>query len=385
MRVAQTIDSLHVGGAEKLLVTFAAVARPRDVRVVVISLRHDPGSPIPAELRALGADVATFPARSLLDLRRLGQVVRFLRRERVDVLHTHLTYANIVGVLAGRLAGIPVVATLHSAGLEPRHHALIHQFEAWALRIGARRVIAVGDAVAVAHRPRLGRTPITVIPNAVAAAPTLAPAERTALRARLVGDPARPLLISVGRLSALKGHFDLLDAFAALHATHPTAALAIVGDGPLRAELAAKIKGLELTGHAVLPGTRSDVPALLAASDLYVSSSHVEGLPVSVLEAMAAGLPVVATSVGDVPQVVVEGTGIVVPARDPAALAAALRTLLDDPGRMRVMGAAARAHVTCHYSPEAWGDRLLEVYVATIGPDHLEGRRPHVLSQWRAR
>ncbi|MGH2524638.1 MAG: glycosyltransferase, partial [Anaerolineales bacterium] len=186
-------------------------------------------------------------------------------------------------------------------------------------------------------------------------APSLAAAERAAIRAELAGDPARPLLVAVGRLSHQKGYGDLLTAFATLRQTHPHAALIIAGGGGRHAELSAQIASLHLDHHAWLLGARNDVPRLLAASDIFVSASHWEGLPVAVLEAMAAGLPIVATSVGDVPRVVSAEAGLIVPPHQPDLLAGALRTLLDNPVQRQRLGEAARAYVTRNHSPARCG------------------------------
>ncbi|MBA3534337.1 MAG: glycosyltransferase, partial [Ardenticatenales bacterium] len=329
MRVVQLIDLLYWGGAQKLLVTFTAAARARGVTPIIISLRHDSDTPvIAAELRSLGAEVLVFAGSGLMDPLRIWKLARFLRHEKVDILHTHLTYANIIGAIAGRLAGVAVVSTIHNTqDDQPYYHPVRAQMEAWLLRHSVQRVIAVGHIVAEANKARLGKKAMDIIPNAVDL-PTPIPAEeRQALRTELIGDPMRPLILSVGRLSPQKAHSDLLIAFADLRESNSNATLVIAGDGPLRAELEAQIKTLGLEGHAWLLGMRNDVPRLLAASDIFATSSHWEGLPIAVLEALAAGLPVVGTTVGDVPKVVVEGTGLLVPPREPGALAAALRSL----------------------------------------------------------
>ena len=362
MRVAHVIDCLQIGGAEKLLVTFADAAHARGIATTVVSLSNPNNTPIPNQLAALGARVVNLPATRLLDARRMVNLVQLLRRERYDVLNTHLTYANIIGAFAGRLAHIPVVSTLHSAGSDPAHHRLIPRLESVALRYGARRVIAVGKVVAHANQARLGKRTIDVIPNAVAVPPCINAPERFAIRKELTEDASRPLLISVGRLNRLKGYADLLDAFALVRQKHARAFLAIAGGGDLYDDLAARINALGLQGASALLGSRDDVPRLLAASDLYVSASHLEGLPVSVLEAMAAGLPVVATDVGDVAQVVVEGAGVIVPARQPELLATAVNALLDNPAQMQMFGALARTYVLANYSQTIWMDRLLALY-----------------------
>lgn len=360
LRLAQVIDQLTLGGAQKLLLTLAQ-AWPD--RLTIISLAQAAHPPLLAELRRTGCPVITVAGGGLFDWARLARLVQLFRRERFDIVHTHLTYAHILGLSAAGLAGCPAVATLHTAGQDRRHYRLWrYRLETLALRHFSRRVVAVGQTVAEAHQPRLGRKRIQVIPNAVASIPPLAEAERQALRAHMVGDAARPVLISVGRLSLPKGYPDLLAAFSQLRQTRPAAALVIVGQGELAADLQAQVETLGLRGQAFLLGAREDVPRLLAASDMFVLASHWEGLPVAVLEAMAAGLPVVATAVGDVPQVLTPETGVLVPPHAPAELAAAVGQLLADPVRRRALGAAAQARVERDYGVAAWVERLQTLY-----------------------
>ncbi len=363
LRIVQMIDSIKIGGAEKLLVNFAAEARARDLPLTVIGLKLIPDSPVEAELRSLQAQVVYFPAAGLLSPARILQIARFLRQGHFDILHTHLTYANIIGGLTGRLAGLPVIGTLHSVSQEARHyHAGRQRLEAWALRHGAKRVIAVGHSVAQAHQPRLAGKPITVIPNAVPASAALSAAERLALRQSLAGNAERPLLIAVGRLSIPKGYADLLQALAVVHSACPQAALVIAGDGPLHAALQAQAETLGLGSCVTLLGTRTDVPELLAASDLFVSASHWEGLPLALLEAMMAGLPSVVTNVGENSLVLAPSTGRLVAPQQPNQLAAAVIELLQQPDERARLGQAARQHAEAHYHTRPWFDRLLSLY-----------------------
>lgn len=362
LRTAQMVDNLHIGGAQKLLVTYVRAAQQRGIAVDVIGLdRAD--TPLAAELRAAGARVVGFPSRTLLDPVRLARLVRHLRCTGAEVLQTHLTYANILGAVAGRLTGRPVVATLHSVSEEAHvYNPVRHALETWALRHAVRRVVAVGPTVAGVAQQRLEGRPIDVVPNAVVPPPALAVDERAALRRQLVGDATRPLLIAVGRVTGAKGYTDLIAAMAQLRPRRPPAALVIAGGGKTIDHLAAQIASLGLAEHVKLLGPREDVPRLLAAADLFVSSSHWEGLPLALLEAMMAGRAVVATAVGDVPTAVVAGTGVLVPPRQPEALAAALDALLDDPVRIEQVGQAAREHATRTYGVDAWMERLLALY-----------------------
>ncbi|RME99820.1 MAG: glycosyltransferase, partial [Chloroflexi bacterium] len=342
MRIVHIIDNLYrAGGAQKMELLFAQLACANGIDLTVVSLEDDrPHATIKAELAQAGARVQVFSAKTLLDPARLWRLAQFLRRQKFDVAHTNLTYANIVGVLAARLAGIPVIGGLRNAGARPdRHQQTRHRLETFTLRRLAAAIMAVGHTTAQAHQSRLGERPIHVVQNCVVLPRLPAAAERAAMRAELLDDPDRPLILSVGRLAEQKGYPDLLAAVARLRSTHPAAMLLIAGEGRLRPALEAQIVEQRLAGHVRLLGMRRDVPRLLSAADLFVSSSHWEGLPNAVLEAMAAGLPIVATSVSDTPRVVVDGSGLLVPPKNPDALAAAIDTLLNNPTRMRVMGA----------------------------------------------
>lgn len=367
MEIIHVIDALTMGGAEKLEVTFARAIRACGSRFTVVSLDPDHDTPIPAELERLDARVLRLTSPRLLDPQRIGRLVRLLRSTHYDVLQTHLSYANIIGALAGRMAGIPVIGTLHSAALDPvQKHPVKRLLETWALAYGAGAVVAVGPAVAAAHRARLRGARMVVIPNAVEPGPEPAAERRTRLRAELMDDVTGPLLVAVGRLAPPKGHFDLLSAFAAVHATHPSARLAIAGDGALHAALDAEIARLGLRDAVRLLGERDNVSELLQASDMFVSASVTEGLPLSLLEAMGAGLPVAATAVGDVPQVIAADTGVLVPPHEPARLADAIRSLLDDPARRAALGRNAREHVLRHYSSGPWFDQYRALYAQVV-------------------
>lgn len=374
MRLAQIIDSLSTGGAQALLITLAETLREGALDLTVISLQDDADQPVGRALAALGVRVLACPGRGLLAPRRLWRLRQLMARERFDVLHAHLTYAIVLGWLATRGSATAFVASLHNVRPDhPRWHPL-YWLETVALR-QARRVVAVGQVVAAAHQARLGGRPLEVIVNAVQPGAGLSEAEAQALRAEVAGDAARPLLLAVGRLTPQKAYPDLLRAYQELRQTHPQAVLAIAGTGHSEAEVRSLIERWGLGGAVRLLGRRPDVPRLLAASDVYVLASHWEGLPVAVLEAMAAGRPVVATAVGDVPQVLAPGLGVLVPAHRPDLLAAALRGVLDDPAGRQALGQAARQHVLQHYSPAKWAGQLLAVYTAALDAPVPSGSR----------
>jgi glycosyltransferase involved in cell wall biosynthesis len=208
---------------------------------------------------------------------------------------------------------------------------------------------------------------VDVIPNGIPI-PSPVPWEvRQKLRREIAGDENRLLLIAVGRFVPAKGYQDMIEAFALLYQRNPRCFLAIAGSGRFYDEIRSQISQMQLDHSISCLGVRGDIPQLLAASDVFVSSSHWEGLPVAILEAMMAGLPIVATSVGDIPKVVTPEAGIIVPARQPECLAEALNDLVSAPEKARAMGDAARARALQEYSLDIWMKRHLAVYEEALG------------------
>ncbi|GAP17881.1 glycosyltransferase [Levilinea saccharolytica] len=371
MKVAQIIDSLKWGGAQKMVLTLVQQLCERRIPVTVISLSDDADTDIAQQIRALGVTTHHLGGR-LLNLGRIQHLVTLLNQESVTLAHTYLTYANIIGVFAARAAGVPVIASLRSAGRDPRHYnPLRYHMETYTLTRMASVVMANGHAIAEVHQQRLGNRPIVVIPNAVALPPLPSAAERQRQRASWFSDPTRPILMSVGRFSPPKGQADLLQAFAQLRERLPQAALVFVGDGETRAAVEAQAGQLGLSDDVRFLGARSDVPALLPLADVFVSPSHWEGLSVALLEALAAGLPIVATKVGDAPRVVSADVGSLVSPKDPTALANALHTLLTHPSRCAAAAQAARSRAASQFGLDTWTNRLLKLYTQ-VSPSFKE-------------
>lgn len=367
LSILHLVDGLRVGGAEKLLVTLARELHHRPDRLTIVTLQRI----VPAmrtAVEAAGARVIPLHSKKLVDPLRFLKLCRLVRRERFAVIHTHLTAANILGGFAGRLTRTPVVTTLHSPNLSSQNHFYHGRLEDWVLTHLADQVIGVGWQVAQVHGTRLGLDDILVLQNAVAVPPPPTAVARTRLRAALVDDPDAVILLAIGRLRPEKGFLDLLTAFAQVNRIHPQTRLLIAGQGPQEAELTAAIQALGLEKRACLLGLRHDVPDLLAASDIYVSAALWEGLPVSMLEAMAAGRPCLVTAVGDVPQVIDETMGLVLPPQQPERLAQALQRLVAAPEQWPRLGQAARQKVIDSFSAEAWVDQQLALYRRLAAP-----------------
>jgi glycosyltransferase involved in cell wall biosynthesis len=262
--------------------------------------------------------------------------------------------------------GIPVIASLRSA--EYRYKVLRIKIEDFSLRHLASRVMANGNAVGEIARIRSGKTPVDIVVNAVDMIPPLSNEERSDLRHELVGDVSRPLILSVGRLTEAKGFFDLLHSFKIVHLAQPSAALVVAGGGTSKeiTDLTLRLQELELQNDVFLLGLRDDAPRLLAAADIYVNSSLWEGTPVSVLEAMSAGLPIVATTVGENPFLLSQESGLLVSPNQPEQLADAIITLLNSPQKRIELGLAARARVKENYGRATWSRNILSLYAKLI-------------------
>ena len=363
MKVAHLIDTLAWGGAQKLLVDFATEAVPRGLDVVVIVLRETGNlSPYPPLLEKAGARVSFLSIATLYDLSAIPQLLEILRKEDVDILHTHLSHANILGGIVGRLARIPVVSTLHNTRLSSMRNTLGRLFvERIVLRFLTSKVIAVGHTVANTHQPFFPGDKLRTVPNPVNNSVELS-VKRDALRQEISGDSCRKIALTIGRLIMQKGYSEMLSAFVKVHSQHPDAVLAFAGDGYLREDLEEQARSLGLDGSVRFLGYREDILNLLGASDLYVNSSYWEGLSIAMLEAMSVGLPVLATSVGDAPYLLAEGRGVLVPPGDIETFAREFSHLLEDPEELKTLGEKGRAYVEKHHSVEAWVGATLEIY-----------------------
>lgn len=374
IRVAQVIDALNVGGAERLVARLAqAAAAAPEVDMVVVTLRESDTSFLIDEIERHGTPVRCVPARTrhhLADVTLLPRLRTVLRRH--DVVQCHLGTANIIGVLAARSLGRPVVSTLHSVGLsagEQRPGRLRSFASDMALRHGPSKVVAVGEAVRQAHLDHTGPDRTVVIPNPAPAASAVSSAERRTAR-RALGDPDGPVLVALGRLEPAKGLDIALDALGRLQRS---ATLVVAGDGSLRPDLERRAAELGVLDRVRFLGQVSDVRYVLAGADVFVSSSRREGMPMAILEAMAAGLPVVATDVGDVARTV-SGAGAVVPPGDPGALAAAIEAVLQDDVRRDAMAAESLRLATEEFDEQTWLRRWIDLW-ASVLPSTPAGSR----------
>lgn len=352
IRVVTLVDylSLH-GGAEHFALRVALGLDPeRFESIMCVSrwpLAPDEDATVPTGPAALAelehAGVRFFPLRRKrkVDPLAWGRLERFLRRERVDILHTHKFGSNMWGTLVGRAARVPVLVA-HEQTWSYEGQPLRRFIDRWVIARGTDAFVAVSrqDRQRMTDVERIDPAVTRFIPLGIVPPPEPTGAD---VLAELGIAPGTPTIGIVALLREQKAHHVLLRALAELVGEWPSLKLLIIGDGPERANVERLIDELGLRENVLILGLRTDVADLLRAIDIAACSSDFEGWPLAVMEYMAAGLPIASTAVGGIPDLIESGVhGLLVPRRDPAAFAGALRELLRDPQRAKEMGARAQ-------------------------------------------
>ena len=376
MRILFLSTSMGMGGADQQILILARAMRARGHQVRIVALA--PLGPMGLEAQAEGILVESLELRrSFRQLPRLLKLVGIMRAWRPDVVHSHMVHANLLAGAIRPLTRVPaLVSTIHSINDGGRLLRL-------AGRVASRAVdrFTIISRLAAEHYIAMGAVPahlLQVIPNAVDTDRfRRVPEARAAIRRELgLGDEF--VWLAVGRFEEAKDYPTMLAAFALLGRTRPMSRLVLVGKGSLRDDVEKLLQANGLEGRVSFLGVRRDVPEVMSAADGYVLSSAWEGMPVVLLEAAALELPIVATRVGGVAEVVKDGTtGQLVPPGDPAALALAMEKIECLAGQARAaMGAAGRAFVESQYGTTqvmAMWERLYSELVTA--PPLEEGRQ----------
>lgn len=356
MKVLHVHKLTGVGGSERHLLTLLPALRERGVEASFLGL-DVAGSDAPLFYRELDAPAVHVPYGADVSPRMARDAARAVRAARPDLLHTHLVHADVYGAMASALAGVPLVSTRHN---DDRYLLGPFRYVDRLFARRARRMIAISDAVrrflvAAGHPAEKIETIHYGLDEP--------PGEPSEVTPEEAGVPAGvPLVLAVGRLTEQKDHPTLLRAFALARERKPDAVLAILGIGPLERETRALAAELGLEGALFMPG-RLELRDWLARASVFAHSSRWEGFGIVLLEAMLAGLPVAATRVSAVPEVVADGkTGLLVEAGDAHGLGGTLDALLSDPERARAFGDAGRARARERFSVARMADRTVEVY-----------------------
>ena len=357
MRVLHAHRLRGVGGSERHLLTLLPALRARGVDARFLGFDDGDPEPFYEQLREAEVPFGRLRAPRDLDPRLAWAAIQAVRRDRPDIVHTHLVHADVYGTVAATAARTALVSTKHND--DPFRVGPFRLVERVFMR-RASRIVCITEALARFNAERVGlpAAKLEVIHYGMDDLPAA------------WGPPGGPslaagarILLAVSRLEAQKGLDVAIEALARLRPRHPQAVLVVLGQGSLAQELRelARARGVDDAVH--LPYSVGDVADWLGRADVLVHPARWEGFGLALLEAMLAGLPIVASRVSAIPEIVLDGeTGLLVPPDDPQRLAAALDDLLSDPGRARALGEAGRERAHASFSVERMATRTIAVY-----------------------
>jgi glycosyltransferase involved in cell wall biosynthesis len=371
-RVLHVVRSLEVGGLERLVANMVQ-ARGFDITQVACLLT---AGAFAEPLRNAGANVRSYSGRDARTAR-FAWLKRIVCELRPEIIHCHGIYSFLFGGLVAkwcRTERIGLVLTKHGQAIPET--PLVRYLAPWLMKRACVVCVSpdIEGIVQARFTQSLGAT--CYIPNGIDLSAFAARKEKQDARAA-VGLPADAFIVgSVGRLSSEKGFDVLLDAVANLAAEQLRFMLVIVGEGPQKPGLVKKIQQSGLSEHVLLLGERHDIPNLLASFDGFVLASRSEGQPLSVIEAMASGLPVIATAVGGIPSIIEDGvTGMLVPPEDSAAIGHALRELALRPDDFRPLGVQAAHVARCRFGMSPMLDAYEHAYETALEMASRRGLR----------
>jgi glycosyltransferase involved in cell wall biosynthesis len=363
LRIVHLVDSLDCGGAEQVVASLATRQSEHGHSVRVVCLRGL--GPYPVDLGALrlaGVAIMALEKPEGFDWRTLRRMIRYLAAEPADVLHAHNHVVHHYGAVAGRVARVgAVISTVHGSSslrMSRTAHALF-----WFACSISDKVVSVCAPVDAVFRKSfpLRDAKYHVVDNGIDLSRFLAIADRRSCENVVFG--------TIGRFDAVKDHENLLRAFALVRRRNPQVRLRLLGEGSLGENLRMLARSLSIESDVYFEGFSLDTPKFLSALDVYVIPSRSEGLPLTLLEAMGAGLPIVATAVGAIPDIVNHGqSGWLCPPADPERLAEAMELATQAPDRPSI-GARSRQTVAIHYSVERMARDYENLYATLLHRD----------------
>ena len=353
VNILYLVVGLEIGGTEIQLLELLKKLDRRKYNPIVCSIKEK--GIVADDIEKTDIRVESLSIRNRFNLLALPRLVKILRRERIDILHTFLFWANILGRFTGRIARVPIIISSEECiNLRKKKIAILidRLTSRW-----ADRIVVISKAIknTLVERERISPEKIEVIYNGIDLNSFKTEDKKE--------EDSIPKVGIVGRLHPDKGHRYFLKAAAQIVKKEPRVEFLIVGNGPLRKELGALSNKLGLSGKVIFAGERRDILKIISSLDILVLSSLEEGLGNVLLEAMATGKPVIATKVGGVPEVVLDGeTGILVPPRNPEALAQVTLKLLTNRALAKRMGQAGRRRVEKYFTIDRMVKETEKVY-----------------------
>ena len=376
LRVVSFLESNFVTGPAKNVLQFAHSARQPDpgeglpaveLSVVTFARPHDGPNGLIDGARRAGLFVHVLEESGPFDPSLLPKVRQLIHSLAPDIIQTHHVKSHFLIARSGLNRSYPWIAFHHGYTATNLKQRLYNQFDRWSLHHPDHLVTVCGPFKNQLTAFGIAPERISILHNTLAADP--APDSASIQTARALVPEGAPILLMVGRLSHEKGHLDLIAALALLHSQYPQLPwhALFIGEGPARASLTAAIAHAGLDARISLPGHQEDVKPFYGLADLFVMPSHSEGSPNALLEAMMARVPIVATHVGGIPEIVTHGeTALLVPPSDPVALAAALAQLLANPALAQRLADAAQRQALDHHQPSAYRRQLAKIHLQVL-------------------
>jgi len=353
-----------LAGTERVILNYLSHYDSRRFEIFVASylnpLRFS--NPFTSALEAIGIPLTKITIGPTPYAKQICETVRIIRSYSINILHTHGYRSDVAGLIAAKLTGIPIISTVHGwtpISMKMRGYQMIDRF---CLKRFDKIICVSNLLYGEFAKLGVGVDRLVYLPNAVSL-PEQRPSQREDARQKLYLPLSEKIVVAVGRLSPEKGIDILLTAYANQFSTDSGVRLLLVGDGPQRADLEAVARRLGIAERVTFAGFVSDVASYYAAADLFVMSSHTEGFPMALLEAMAWGLPALATAVGGIPDIVQNGiNGFLVQSGNEKQLAVAMGNLLNNRGLAERMGQVARQTITERFAVKQWAHNLERVY-----------------------
>jgi glycosyltransferase involved in cell wall biosynthesis len=392
MKIFHLIDSGGLYGAEMMLVALAVEQKKLGFFPVIGSIRKKGIIEKPIEQEAIkrGIAVMTFDMRPGPNILGIATVLRHARENHFDILHSHGYKTNILlGLLPGFLRGIPMVTTLHgwTSTTGWTKMRLNEALDAFSIRMVDRVVLVNRGMLANSRIRKLPKNKLAIIDNGIDLdwiGQGYKDTQDSEMDSKIKAFCSRGQIVaSIGRMSKEKGYHHLIDAVALLRKEYGAdARLLLIGEGRLRQHLEQLARQTGLSDNFMITGYIKNAPKLLQYVDCYVISSLTEGLPITLLEVMASKTPVVATSVGGIPHVVIDHKdALLVPPSDPSAIARAVFSLLTDQQLCKRMVSSARQKVLQQYSSKAMAEKYIKIYQSVTSK--INRNRPAVVRSGR--
>ena len=366
-KVLYLITDLKYGGAQTVLYSLVSNINQERYKPSVACL-FGGDFPVGDELRKTGIEVIDLRMTNFWRIDALWRLYQLLHREKYSILHTSLFHASLVGRIVGWAAKVPVIITWRqNISLGGRWRDFIYKMTS---RIDDKVIVVSNSTLESEIRTTgLAVEKVEVIYNSIDIDrySRKKPANRNKVKMDFGLGGEEIIVGFIGRFHAQKGIDVLLKAFEKIEKSKMNVRLMLVGDGTLRKKIWKQSQTLGNDNRVLFTGIRKDIPLILSSLDIFVLPSRWEGLPLVLLEAMAAGLPIVATAVGGIPEVVVDGeTGFLVPPEDPEALASAITRLIEDSVLRKKFGKAGYKRVKQHFNIQEASRRTEELYFSLL-------------------